>query len=371
MVDSIECEPLQPVQLLAVLAMTDRTWHTRARVVAFIGSYVGGDWFAGADVGDWCGVSSGRARVLLAELDRAKVILRAEGAGARPYWCEVNPDVLGWRGVPWTVDRRELARRLVFTAERERAATAPDQRFYARLYGARSAQVVARPSVMRAASEGATGARGPGGRDPVSIDRTGARGMGRASTTGRAVAMGSRGPAGEPLSSSRSGFLGSTRDLSTRPPGPGGQAPTAQQEVDPTDLATERRAIMRRAGASWINGRPAVVVAGLVARYPVSTILEAIAQAPTEYRVPRLVDHLADTLDAGAAAVEPGWYEHERKRLESAVAALRCTLATWEEQGAPDDAVASYRDQLARCENDLRELDRREGRGEGRADGTA
>src|SRR5207237_4161329 len=99
--------PLAAETVLALSPMIglENAWRTKAGIVSYVGSFVGGCYVGGPELGEWMELSAGRTRVLLAELAAERVILRDAGRARHPrhFWVELHPNIAGWRRVPWKV----------------------------------------------------------------------------------------------------------------------------------------------------------------------------------------------------------------------------------------------------------------------------
>jgi hypothetical protein len=125
--------PMPAEDLLVLLDLVEPAlegWRLKAKIVQRIGAVPGGDWFGAPDAARLVGKSRGWCRLVLAELDDQRVLLRyGTDAGGRRIWCAVNSDWEQWRRVPWREDRHTIRERLAYV--RERRQVEPLLRFIA------------------------------------------------------------------------------------------------------------------------------------------------------------------------------------------------------------------------------------------------
>jgi hypothetical protein len=365
---AVTLEPLDPATVTFVLSMTEPRWSSKARVVGLVGSFHGGAWLSARDVGEAVGRNHNRCSQLLNELEDDRVLLRRLARGTRPAWCEVNPDVAGWRNVAWSHDPATIEARLALHEKRLRGAGTALERLVARPIGVTQADLVAR----------LIGA-GLAPADPSLCHPNAARVYGAATSASRAaMARATSDPLSRAYGRGTSGPIPPTIVPSGRREhlrvvdgdgGASGEPTTAETiVVDEAALTAVRRAVLRRTvadggGRHFINGRPLVQLTALVVGHPLEVVLEAIERGPAGELVPGFIGWLADNVgrppdepvDAGTPVDQGAVLAGRSRVLEARIVALRRQAAECDAEGAPE-VGDSYRVELAECENELAEL---------------
>lgn len=361
--------PLSPRTLCAVLAMIqpDRVWRTKAKVVGLVGSRPGGDYWGGPNVANLVGISDGRARVILKELARDRVIWR--DGGPKIYWCELNPNVLGWLQVPWVegVNHLELRRRLA--EHHSQAFLDPAERLSARPLHKRCHIASARLTTTdRTAEQGDSEAyaRAKGPRDQGPEGGGGSRAYhARSGSNVRPLkprSQSSRAPQEEVPS-----WLS---DDESSPPadelGAGGEAELDAFIIDRGCDIVRRLALAGPGGRKFISDPVRSRVATLMGRYGAEAFIEAAkAVAGQGQQIPYLLNDVATYLAAQAAGDHDGSdvldgltadATEQRARLSARLGVLRALSGVYDGQ-AEQDRLS----ELLACENALRALDEQEG----------
>lgn len=107
-------------------------------------------------------------------------------------------------------------------------------------------------------------------------------------------------------------------------------------------------------GRRFINGPPLHQLRDLLGRHGLEAFVAGCVEVPAgTYLVPHFVEHLAVELDAPADAVAAVDVDEERRRLESKKAGYVQQLAIFEAEDVDAELVASIRDVIARCDNEL------------------
>ena len=299
--------PLSCDESLALLAMIDRregNWNDRLSVLMYVARYPGGDWMSSREIGEWTGLPPGSVRNLLAELVDARIVLRW---GTKPKWCELNPAVHEWRGVPWTASEFTIRQRLAFHADRAEIST--ETRFFARHMAARSAAVFARGRLGTLARIARDGARDPRG-DSLGEPKRESRGLGRADRAlyGRADTAGSsrETPASRAVIAALPQQQFSSGDGASESP-PVELERTGGAELDAAIIARGCDIVFRVAAAGP-NGRKFIAerirreIADLIATYDIDAFRSAaVAVAGVGQQVPAVVDAARGYLAAAAA----------------------------------------------------------------------
>lgn len=279
-------EPLEPEGLLLVLTSIDvRKWgRGRAAAVAFVGAHRG-QWveLSAGSMQRWIGMSRGWGGRMMAGLVDAHVIDRLDGRGGRAHAYRVQPDLLEWRGVPWTVDPELVGHRIaMFHEEQHSAANPAAEAFLAPSRTARS-------DVFLAPSYTARGSRFVA-RSRTARERTGPSHLSRP--------LGAR-EGGERVAPSRS-----AREISDGPkrsslhggPGRADPPPLASGDEEERSITTEEatalRAVQRHARARFIAGRPRAQVLRLLDDHTPAALTAALERCPAGLGLDALVSEL-------------------------------------------------------------------------------
>lgn len=355
--------PLEVLVGLVPLVKRGNRWPTKGQVVLLIGGQVGGGWWTAEDVADYVPVAASTARALLSQLEDERVLLRDPGAGGeaghpRRYWVEVNPRFEDWR-VSWRVPRRVVRQRAVLLADQAR--TTDLERFIARSYGARYAEINARlwardkrrQEALDAALSRAIGTRDNGFREGARRAFSGGsrRSAGGSSRVhGRAI---TRPAAGERVTSPDV-----QDDLS---PVPGPAAPKRERgiSIQRTHQLAARRAVCARALPGHGRRRPAVwgssaeLLDRLVADHGVDAVIAACDRIAADvHQVPSFIASLEDLLTSGDVDEGPapaaGPAPVSRIALEDRHRRVVQRIATYEAEGfPPPDELLAERDKIA------------------------
>ncbi len=361
---------MHPTVLLFLLGLIDpKRWGARCRIVQVIGAQEGGDFFSAENLAATVpGIDLAWIRRVLPQLERDQVIFRTGGRGSRPPWCEINPDPLTWRRVPWMVDRGDLARRWMFHAEQQRAAITAEARVVARSWGARQRDFFARSLNAREITEERRLPRAAGARDNR-IPAASCRALEeRATGEELSRAAGTRGNlAGVPSSSSSS-----TRSSVSNPPPPLTGGDQEQEEVDTRQLDRARWIVMQRTGAAFLRGKAEDRLAALIARYGDDEVLEVARTMPMRYMpsgeplgAPRFLEAMGAELAALSAgdqlvdSSDTGQVGEDLVVLAGRIDNLRVRIKTFEELGDVEE-VEKLGMELAECENEYQARTHRE-----------
>lgn len=297
-------EPLEPEGLLLVMSSIDlRKWgRGKATAVAFIGAHRG-EWveLSTEALRRWIDVGRGYGVQMMGELVDGRVLDRRRGSGGRAHAYRLQPDLMEWGGVPWTVDPELVGHRIaMFHGEHDRAAESADSAvlarsktarpdvFVARSYTARGSRFVARSRTARERPTSAGFSRGHGPRDELdpSARSWTARETGDAQK--RSSLLG--GPVGD---------------------GPPPRAPNGDEERSITpDEANALRAVQRHARARFIAPRIRGVLLRLLDEHGPAAVVAAVGRCPSDLGL----DALAGELELELLATPP---ESHESRIET------------------------------------------------------